>query len=123
MTAASTGPAILQVSVPIPHSLVSWALRTTPDTLKRDAFRIAGAAEPAAVVQHRRWTLGEILTAAASGGLCLDVLDEEPGVKPSDRTVRVVHSASSWFSFGIWFSGSSRSFRLRPAQFGGSRLG
>mmetsp|Transcript_38871 Transcript_38871/g.74465 ORF Transcript_38871/g.74465 Transcript_38871/m.74465 type:complete len:176 (+) Transcript_38871:1300-1827(+) len=59
----------------------------TATSVAHSKFGKGGAAEPAAVVQHRRWTMGEILTAAASGGLCLDVLDEEPGVKPSDRTV------------------------------------
>jgi hypothetical protein len=29
------------------------------------------------MVQHRRWTLGEVVSAAADGGLCVRVLKEE----------------------------------------------
>mmetsp|Transcript_8987 Transcript_8987/g.12208 ORF Transcript_8987/g.12208 Transcript_8987/m.12208 type:complete len:134 (-) Transcript_8987:34-435(-) len=42
---------------------------------------------PVPEILHRRWTLGEVLTTIAEGGLCLKVLQEEPGVRGVDTRI------------------------------------
>lgn len=45
-----------------------------------------------AVVSHRRWTLGEVVTAAAAGGLTIFALDEENGTKAADRGIPKIYT-------------------------------
>ena len=50
----------------------------------------AAAAVP--VVSHRRWTLGEVVTAVAAGGLTVFALDEENGTKAADRGIPKIYT-------------------------------
>jgi len=39
------------------------------------------------MVRHRRWTLGEVVTAVAEGWMCVQQLQEEMGTKAADHGI------------------------------------
>jgi hypothetical protein len=43
-------------------------------------------------VSHRRWTLGEVVSAAAAGGLTIVALHEENGTKAADRGIPKIYT-------------------------------
>jgi hypothetical protein len=45
-----------------------------------------------AAVSHRRWTLGEVVTTTAAGGLTIFALDEENGTKAADRGIPKIYT-------------------------------
>lgn len=58
----------------------------------------ASAAPPPSSVLHRRWTLGEVVSAAARAGLHVVALDEEAGAKSDDAGLPKVFTlvAEKW---------------------------